>query len=136
MDTVTASKLPSARAMRNASSAGLIAVLMALCIAVPAAQAAEYTYANKQMTASGTARDSGSKPVIRGSSAQSDVAVGEVRTTIYHPYPGYREVSSVTVSYGGVARTSYPAGATNAHSKCVWYVNVGGSAALTCKYSN
>ena len=128
--------LVSAKVMRSAGLASLIAVVTALCVAVPAAQAAEYTYADSQLVESGQAIDSGSKPIIRASSAQSDVVVGEVRTTIYYPYPGYREISSATVSYGGVARTLYSAGATNAHSKCSFYVNIGGAAALTCKYRN
>lgn len=111
----------------------IIATVVALLsVAVTAAQAATYTYANDISTPEAQPRDSGQRASIAGGSASVTLGFGTVTIKTYYPAPGYTTIAQVTSEASGTARVSH-AKQTNARSQCYWnWQNVGGSAKLTC----
>lgn len=103
-----------------------------LAIAIPAAQAATYTYADARSTPENQARSSVSYATISGGQAWASIGLGTTTLITYYPAPGYSEV--------GYAKGSNPVkvnlgheSAPNARSKCFWsYGGVGGNVDLTC----
>lgn len=124
----------AARHVQRSAKVGVAAALafVLLSVAVPAAQAATYTYANAVSTPEGQARSSGQRASIVGGSAEIRLGLGKVAIVTYYDYPGYDQVGFSETDAGSVARTSH-ARYSNAFSKCYWRAGgVGGSAALTC----
>lgn len=108
-------------------------VIASLGLAVPAAQAATYTYANAISTPENQARISPSYSSVRGGQAWASIGHGTTTLITFYPAPGYREVgyadgnNPVKVNLGHVAEP-------NAKSKCYWsYYGVGGNVDMTCK---
>ncbi len=97
--------------------------------AIPAAQAASYTYANSVNTSEGQVRQSNLRANLNGGgSATYTYATSHIVS--FNPAPGYREYGH---SYAGGSVTMTHANVTNAYSKCYWYFNGnGGSTSMTC----
>lgn len=113
---------------------GLLVALVSVCsgIAVPAAHAASYMYANNISTPEAQPRYSGLRPIVSGGSAIVLLGVGSSVHISYYDYPGYTQL--------GFAKANAPLPATinhaafsNAFAQCYWTLNgVGGSADLRC----
>lgn len=121
--------------LRGRLQLGLIlsgaATLIGLSAGISAAYAASYTYADHLTIDSNQVVDSGVRSVVGGGTAEVAVGVGQVGVTNYYAYPGYRVINEAFVPAGGIARISHPK-ASNAHSKCTWFISVGGYADITC----
>lgn len=123
----------SSRTKMTIAAAAVVALaFVLLSIAIPAAHAATYTYANGVSTPEAQPRDSGQRASITGGTASVQLGGGTVTIKTYYPAPGYTTVAQVTSDAGGTARVSH-AKQSNARSQCYWnWQNVGGSAKLTC----
>jgi hypothetical protein len=123
----------SARTKAVAAASGVVALAVALLsVAVPAAHAATYTYANNVATPEAQPRDSGQRTSITGGNASVRLAFGTITIRTYDPAPGATTIAQVTTEASGTARVSHPR-QSNARSQCYWnWQSVGGSANLTC----
>lgn len=110
-------------------------VIGSLGLAVPAAQAATYTYANAVSTPENQARTSPTYSSIRGGQAWASVGLGTTTLITFYPAPGYSEVGYANGSNPVKVGLSHQA-APNSKSKCYWsYYGVGGDVDMTCKAS-
>lgn len=121
-----ASRAPTALIIISALS------IVGIAVVAPAANAATYTYANEVMVDSNQAVSSGSRPSLTGGSAYVSVGVGNILIEDYYGYPGYTLLSQNVAPAGSIVSTSHKR-SSNALSKCIWWVSVGGYADLTCK---
>jgi len=109
----------------------LLAAVIVMAFMIPAARAADYSYVSTT-TSSGQTHYSGQKPVINGGIVQAEIGLGTQFITTYYSYPGYYQVAHAA---GTPPNKTYISGhASNASSKCSWYISVGGTAPLTCWY--
>lgn len=114
---------------------GVVAALAvsSLALAVPAAQAATYTYADAKSTPENQARTGGPYATVSGGQAWTLLGLGITAIITYYPAPGYREVGYADGNNPVKVNLSH-ARESNARSKCYWnFYNVGGTADLTCK---
>jgi len=126
------------RTSRSSLSGRIVAVVFAsvaaISIAIPAANAATYTYANNVPTAEGVERDSGMRTSITGGSAAVTLGIGTRSIATYYPAPGYTTVAYASSAAPNPTVISHKR-VSNARSKCSWHLNgLGGhSPKLTCK---
>lgn len=131
MSAVT-TKLSKTRFMTGLGVAAALGI-GSLAIAVPAAQAATYTYADARSTPENQARSSVSYATISGGQAWASLGLGTTTLITYYPAPGYSEVGYANGSNPVKVNLGHAA-APNARSKCFWsYGGVGGNVDLTCK---
>lgn len=101
-------------------------------IALPAANASSYKYANSVATANGTPRYSGYRASITGGKVVVHCCGGSVTVITYHPAPGYSQVASATTGMPYAAYMSHRR-ERSAHSKCYWqWGSVTGKLDLNC----
>lgn len=119
---------------RMVSWAAIVAVVATtfLAIAIPAAHAASWKYADAWSTPEGQPRYSGVRPSVTGGQVSVGLGVGTQTIITYYGAPGYDEV--------GYAHGAAPNSVAlfheryyNASSKCFFqYHNIGGNADLNC----
>lgn len=98
-------------------------------IAIPAAQAADYIYANNVSTSAGQVHQSNMRSSLSGGWAYTG-GVPENWIVSFNPPPGYVQHAS-GYGYGDAAIAH--ATVHNAYSKCYWVYNgVGGTTGMSC----
>lgn len=127
MSRVESSQLPlRSWRLRILIVAGLVVLFGS--IAIPAAQAATYTYVNNLQTDEGVSRQSNLRANLNGGgSSTGTYATSHIIS--FNPAPGYVEHGHASSS-GSVTMTH--ANRTNAYSKCYWYFTGGGRTAMSC----
>lgn len=104
--------------------------VVALSVAVPAAQAATVTYSNSSASAS-QVRTSSVLSIV-GGTATTGLGGGTTTIITFRGYPGYSEVGHATGSNPHITRLSHSR-ASSTQSKCYWYwAGVGGTTLLKC----
>ncbi|WP_422770227.1 hypothetical protein ACN28C_26415 [Plantactinospora sp. WMMC1484] len=101
-------------------------------IAIPAAQAASYKYADSIDTAEGQPRYSGLRSSITGGQVAATLGVGTSTVITYYDYPGYSEVGYASGPNPYIVTLTHQPYST-LHSKCYWEAyGVGGSTEIDC----
>ncbi|MBQ1051934.1 hypothetical protein KBX50_26175 [Micromonospora sp. C51] len=101
-------------------------------IAIPAANAASFKYADDIDTAEGRPRYSGLRSTIAGGKVAATVGVGTSTIISYYDYPGYDEVGYASGPNPYVVTLTHQSYST-LQSKCYWEASgVGGSTEINC----